>query len=488
MGQERALPEGWKHVLLSEVTIPVSNIKPEDEPDREFGYVDISSIDNRHFRIVDCKRFTGAQAPSRARRPIQVRDVLFSNVRTYLRNIAMVPANLNAQLCSTGFTVLRANGAVEPEFLFRCLLTDQFIEAVTPEQTGTHYPATSDRVVLGRTIPLPPLAEQRRIVAKLEEALAQVYPTRKRLEKVPAILKRFRQSVLAAACSGRLTEGWREEHPEVEPASRLVEHIQELRSQKISRRNGSKRDLDMGAPSLEGEVPDRWCLTRIGSVADCLDSQRVPVNSDERKRRVGDVPYYGANGQVGWIDSPLFNEDLVLVVEDETFVGRQKPFSYVIRGKSWVNNHAHVLRPLGGISADYLNVCLAYYDFVPLTSGSTGRRKLTQAALVAAPLTIAPLPEQQEIVRRVEELFAWADAVERRVEGATARVEKLTQSVLAKAFRGELVPTEAELARREGREYEPASVLLERIRELKSEGGRRARGRQRSRPKIAPGV
>jgi type I restriction enzyme S subunit len=79
-------------------------------------------------------------------------------------------------------------------------------------------------------------------------------------------------------------------------------------------------------------------------------------------------------------------------------------------------------------------------------------------------VALPPLAEQEEIVRRVEALFALADAIEKRVAAATARVEKLTQAVLAKAFRGELVPTEAELARRESRDYEPASVLLERIR------------------------
>ena len=85
---------------------------------------------------------------------------------------------------------------------------------------------------------------------------------------------------------------------------------------------------------------------------------------------------------------------------------------------------------------------------------------------------VPPLEEQHEIVRRVEVLFQLADAIEKRVAAATKRTDKLTQSILAKAFRGELVPTEAELARREGRSYEPASVLLERIQaERKPQGG-----------------
>jgi type I restriction enzyme S subunit len=80
------------------------------------------------------------------------------------------------------------------------------------------------------------------------------------------------------------------------------------------------------------------------------------------------------------------------------------------------------------------------------------------------PIPIPPLAEQHEIVRRVEGLFSLAGAIENRVAGAAARAEKLAQAVLTKAFRGELVPTEAELARREGRDYEPPSALLERIR------------------------
>ncbi len=95
---------------------------------------------------------------------------------------------------------------------------------------------------------------------------------------------------------------------------------------------------------------------------------------------------------------------------------------------------------------------------------TAGQFNLNLDILRSLQLPFPPLPEQHEIVRRVEALFRQADAIEKRVAAATARAEKLTQAILAKAFRGELVPTEAELARREGRDYEPASALLERIR------------------------
>jgi type I restriction enzyme S subunit len=275
------LPEGWVVTTLSHVTENVPNVKPEDDPARVFGYVDISSVCNATNRITDPKRFPGSKAPSRARRPIRPGDVLFSNVRTYLRNVAMVLDRPNVDVCSTGFTVLRSNGAIDAAFLFRYLLTDEFIEKVTPQQTGTHYPATSDRKILAETVPVPPLAEQKRIVAMVEKLLARVNAARERLAKVPAILKRFRQSVLAAACSGRLTADWRDTRPDIEPASDLVAEIRRYRERRYEeecRRAKSAGRRKPKAPVLDyehwepdgeiEEVPDAWSVVPVRYVAD----------------------------------------------------------------------------------------------------------------------------------------------------------------------------------------------------------------------------
>ncbi len=121
-------------------------------------------------------------------------------------------------------------------------------------------------------------------------------------------------------------------------------------------------------------------------------------------------------------------------------------------------------------------------QFAPATAQANINVEILSQVFVAIP----PLDEQYEIVRRVDGLLAAADAIECRVASAEAKVEKLTQAILAKAFRGELVPTEAELARRESRDYEPASVLLERIRreragqgELFEDSGRPATAKAR---------
>ena len=112
----------------------------------------------------------------------------------------------------------------------------------------------------------------------------------------------------------------------------------------------------------------------------------------------------------------------------------------------------------------YWNSPLGISNVTDAAVTTAGLYSLSTKKIANLPVPIPPRPEQAEIVRRVEALFALADDAERRVGAATARADKLTQAILAKAFRGELVPTEAELARHEGREYEPASVLLERIR------------------------
>jgi type I restriction enzyme S subunit len=417
-------------------------------------------------------------------------DVLYGRLRPYLNKV--LQADFEG-LCSSEFIVMPARDSFDPKYLAFYLSNHEFVAFANQLNQGDRPRVSFDQIG-EHEVPLAPVAEQRRIVVRLESLLERVDACQERLAKIPSLLKRFRQSVLAAACSGRLTADWREENPKVESAAEFVHRSQQQRKARYdalcieASRNGQRKPkrpknefeefIDEGAV----ELPDYWCVTRIGDISDCLDHLRVPVNKDERLARQGSIPYYGANGQVGTIDDYLFDEELVLVVEDETFIGREKPFSYVVRGKSWVNNHAHVLRALGGMPVAFLNICLSYYDFTPLTSGTTGRRKLTQEAMLDARLAIPPVSEQQEIVGRVEKLFALADQIEARYAEGKKRVDGITQSILAKAFRGELVPTEYELAKSEGRTFESAEELLERI---KANGKPATGGKRRDKKRVA---
>lgn len=190
---------------------------------------------------------------------------------------------------------------------------------------------------------------------------------------------------------------------------------------------------------MSGDLPTGWAEVELRECVDVLDNQRIPINSDERAKRQGNVPYYGATGQVGWIDEALFNEELLLIGEDGApFFDKSKPIAYIISGKSWVNNHAHVLRAKSGITTNYyLKRFLDQFDFHESVNGTT-RLKLTQAAMNQIPVRLAPLAEQKRIVAKVEKLLEKVDASRARLDKVSALLKRFRQSVLAAACSGRL--------------------------------------------------
>lgn len=313
-------------------------------------------------------------------------------------------------------------------------------------------------------IPLAPLPEQKRIADKLDTVLARVDACRDRLDRLPALLKRFRQSILAAATSGRLTQDIRQSGPLGNARTELSEWLK-------------KRALNEKKPPTEPDLSQRnldaplgWTICSVHQFAECLDRLRIPIKRELRKNSSGHFPYYGANGEVGRIDEYIFDDELVLVTEDETFYGREKPIAYRSSGKCWVNNHAHVLRAQSKVANDFLCFALMYYDVIPWLSGTTGRAKLTQQAMNSLPIACPPKAEMEEIVRRVETLFAFADRLEARLATARRQVEQLTPALLAKAFRGELVPQDPA--------DEPASELLKRLAAQRAVAPAAKRGRR----------
>ena len=187
------------------------------------------------------------------------------------------------------------------------------------------------------------------------------------------------------------------------------------------------------------KVPTNWCWTYLKNVSDCLDNFRKPINANERNARLGDVPYYGATGQVGWIDDYLTNEELVLLGEDGApFLDLLKNKAYLINGKAWVNNHAHILRSKFGTMGNRLLIeYLNSFDFTGFVTGTT-RLKLTQASMNKIIIPLVPLAEQQRIVERIESLFAKLDEAKENMQNVLEGFETRKAAILHKAFTGEL--------------------------------------------------
>jgi type I restriction enzyme S subunit len=162
--------KSWPTIPLGQLVLPTEQRDPNENPTEEFSYVDIASVDNETKSIGTTKRIVGADAPSRARKVIHTGDVIVSTVRPNLNAVALVPSNLDNQICSTGFSVLRPSPKVMSGYLFAFARSPLFVDYLVARTTGANYPAVNDGEVKDVLLPVPPLAEQERIVMLLDEA------------------------------------------------------------------------------------------------------------------------------------------------------------------------------------------------------------------------------------------------------------------------------------------------------------------------------
>lgn len=140
----------------------------------------------------------------------------------------------------------------------------------------------------------------------------------------------------------------------------------------------------------------------IEECCDILDSRRIPITASERRN--GRYPYYGANGIQDYVADYIFDDELVLLAEDGgNFGSKTRPIAYRVSGKCWVNNHAHVLKPMANVDVDYLCYSLMFYDTEELVNGAT-RQKLTQAAMRKMLIPQRPITEQKKIVSELSKI------------------------------------------------------------------------------------
>ncbi len=354
---------------------------------------------------------------------------------------------------STEFHVLRSRGDVLPEFIYYFIRQESFRSAAAMEMTGSvgqkRVPA---EFIENAEVPVPPLPEQKRIVEAIERLTARADAARDRLANVPAILKRFRQAVLAAACSGRLTEDWRGSHSNMESAESGLSRLDRNRPKRKTKKS-PEDELDL---ELMPALPETWAYRRADTIVapDTIITYGIVLPGPEV---AGGVPYVRQQDiQDGGVlidqlrrttpeiaakhhRATLAEGDVLLCIIRHL---RVATVPHGLEGANLTQGTVR-MRPSEVISGPYLARFLASEHaqaWMKQRHFGMSMPRINVEHARAIPVAVPPMAEQTEIVRRVDSLMKLADAIERRVALAQARADKLTQSILAKAFRGELVP------------------------------------------------
>ncbi len=381
----------------------------------------------------------------------QDEDVIFAKITPCFENgkasiIKGFPNGYGAG--STEYYVLRpVNKLVNPKWLFARVKTKDFLTNGALNMSGSvgHKRVTKE-FIENYPLPIPTVAEQKIIADKLDTLLAQVNSAKARLEKIPQILKRFRQAVLAASVSGKLTEDWRGQVKLINWKNGILkEFIKKptYGTSAKSQKEGLIPVLRMG--NLQGGSLD-W--TDLAYTSD-------PVEIKKYKLEPKDILFNRTNSPELVGKTSIYNGENPAI-----YAG------YLLR-----------IQCLPELSPEFLNYHLnshlaKQYCYSVKTDG-VSQSNINAQKLAAYPLNVPPLIEQLEIVRRVEQLFAYANAIEKQVNNALSRVNNLTPSILAKAFRGELTV--------QWREENPelisgensAAVLLENIKAERAASGRK---------------
>jgi type I restriction enzyme S subunit len=477
------MPEGWVESVLPQIADITMGQSPPGSSYNEEGkglpfFQGKTDFGDRHPTVrVWCTQPTKIAKPG---------DVLIT-VRA-----PVGPTNVADRRCGIGrglaaFTPL---GGIATEFLLFALRLKEPELAVSG--TGSTFTAISKKDIENIAIRVPPLQEQVQIVRRVEELLAHLNGARDHLFRVPAILKRFRQAVLGAACSGKLTADWREKQLNVEHADQLVARI----SKKRSTTDETKTIREVDAQSLP-TLPDGWTwvyladfgyMSRGRSRHRPRDAEHL-YNGPYPFIQTGDIAQSGGRitshhqtySEAGLQQSHLWPAGTVCIT-----------IAANIAHSAILSYPACFPDSVVGVIPDADFCVKEYLEFFVRTARAdleqyapaTAQKNINIGILNDVAVPIPPFREQQEIVRRTEALLDRADVIQERLVKATVVTERITQSILARAFRGELVPTEAELARREGREYEPASVLLERISKQRESKASSNPERRRTRTKV----
>lgn len=372
------LPAGWEEKKLGEVCA----FEKKPNKGKYLQYVGLEHIESNTGIYLGSQKSVEVKSSTFQ---FDNSHVLYGRLRPYLNKV-LKPEFCGH--CSTEIFPIKPHNNLDRSFLFHWLMSDMIVEKINATCTGARMPRADMNKILGIVFPLPPLSEQKRIVAILDEAFAVIAKAKENAEKNLADARELFESYLEGVF---------------------------------------KRGARGGA---------EWEEKKLDEISENLDSKRVPITKNVRS--VGNIPYYGASGIVDYVDDYLFDENLLCVSEDgANLLARTYPIAFSISGKTWVNNHAHVLRFKHFESQKYVEYYLNIIRIEAYVSGMA-QPKLNQAMLNQIPIPFPPLPEQRRIVERLDALSAETKRLESIYRRKIADLDELKKAILERAFKGEL--------------------------------------------------
>ncbi|MDP1562912.1 MAG: restriction endonuclease subunit S [Pirellulaceae bacterium] len=393
------MKKGWQTKTLGDILEKTETVNPLQSPYAEFDYIDVSSVSNTTFEIEETQRLKGKDAPSRARKLVRTNDIIFATIRPTLQRIAVVPEHLDKQVCSTGYFVLRPKQGIDHRFVFYSLFTENFIGQMESLQKGASYPAVTDGDVRAQEIPVPPLAEQQRIVGLLDEAFAGLATAKanaeKNLQNARALFESHPQSVFT-----QRGPGW------------VEKKVSEIAKHSLGKMLDKAKNKGEPQPYLRN-INVRWFTFDL---SDLLQMPFLPAEAEKYTAIKGDV-LICEGGYPG--RAAIWDEDYPI---------------YFQKALHRVRFHQ-----------PELNKWFVYYLSVQDSSGQlkqhfsgTGIQHFTGEVLARFPIPVPPLPELRRAVAKFDALSEETQRLARLFERKHAALEALKKSLLHQAFTGEL--------------------------------------------------
>jgi type I restriction enzyme S subunit len=458
------LPKGWAEAEIGELTDYVSRgrspkyVEKSALPVINQRCVRWHGVDETFVKFVDPATWHQWDDERLVRR----NDILWNSTGTGTIGRAAlftVLPSYDRAVVDSHVTIVRAGPAVNPAYLFGYIKSPAVQDKIEDMQSGSTNQVELNRSEIVSTIvPVAPLPEQQRIVAKVDGLTARTVRARKELDHIPTLIARYKSAVLALAFSGRLTQDWR---------------------------------FEMGRDALgAGEYPEGWAIKELEEISEIQGGIQVGKKRPESAELV-EVPYLRvANVQRGWLnldeiktlDVTAAERDRLLLAYGDILMNEGGDRDKLGRGWIWRaqipecihQNHVFRIRlqdrsfPPEYVS-HYANENGQRY-FIDQGKQTTNLASISKRKVAALPVPVPPTDEAVEIVRRIESAFGWLDRVATDHAAATRHLPKLDAAILAKAFRGELVPQDPN--------DEPATKLLGRIKAEREAAPKAERGKK----------